>query len=153
MTTQGLKSRIIDLLGEKHLHECKGRTFLQFDDSDDLSIQVLPNFTLQELLTKNKVDTFTRLDLGVLVLLQTIREDFGYPVIVSSSYRSKAYNKSKSHATASRHIVGDALDSHPENMARLPEYKKLIIEMDIPGGMGLYPSFVHIDTRPNKARW
>ena len=153
MTTQGLKSRIIDLLGEKYLFECKGRTFLQFDATDDLSIMVLPNFSLEELLTKNKVDTFTRLELGVLVLLQTIREDFGYPVIVSSSYRSKAYNKSVNGATSSRHEIGDALDSHPKNMARLAEYKKLITKMDIQGGMGLYPLFVHIDTRANKARW
>lgn len=153
MTTQGLKSRIIDLLGEKYLFECNGRTFLQFDDSDDLSIQVLPNFTLEELLTKNKTDTFTKLELGVLVLLQTIRDDFGYPTIVSSSYRSKVYNKSVNGATSSRHEIGDALDSHPKNMARLAEYKKLITKMDIQGGMGLYPSFVHIDTRPNKSRW
>lgn len=153
MTIQGLKSRIIELLGEKHLHECNGRTFLQFDGMDDLSIMILPNFSLEELLTKNQIDTFTRLELGVLVLLQTIRQDFGYPVIVSSSYRSKAYNKSVNGATSSRHEIGDALDSHPKNMARLAEYKKLITKMDIQGGMGLYPSFVHVDTRPNKARW
>jgi uncharacterized protein YcbK (DUF882 family) len=152
MTIQQLKTRIIELLGEKHICECNGRFFLQFDASDDLDIQALPNFTLRELLTKNKADTFTKLELGVLVLLQTIRESFGYPVIVSSSYRSKSYNKSVDGATSSRHEFGDALDSHPANMARLPEYKKLIIKMDIQGGMGLYKNFIHIDTG-RKRRW
>jgi uncharacterized protein YcbK (DUF882 family) len=153
MTVQQLRDRIAELLGDKYISECEGRYFLQFDSSDDLTISALPNFTLEELLTKNKVDTFTKLELGVLVLLQTIRDEFGYPVVVSSSYRSKTYNKSKSGATASRHMIGDAIDSHPKDSKRLMSYKKLIMGMDIPGGMGIYPQFVHIDTRPWKARW
>ena len=152
-TIQELKDRITDLLGEKYINECDGRYFLQFDANDDLSIQVLPNFTLGELLTKNKVDTFTKLELGVLALLQTIRDNFGYPVVVSSSYRSNAYNKSLDGATSSRHMVGDAIDSHPKDKKRLGEYKSVIRKMNIPGGFGQYPSFVHIDTRPWKARW
>lgn len=152
-TIQELKDRIIDLLGEKYINECDGRYFLQFDATDDLSIQVLPNFTLGELLTKNKVDTFTKLELGVLALLQTIRDRFGYPVVVSSSYRSNAYNKSLDGATSSRHMVGDALDSHPKDAKKLEEYKSVIRKMNISGGFGQYPNFVHIDTRPWRARW
>lgn len=145
-TIQELKDRIIDLLGEKYINECDGRYFLQFDATDDLTIQVLPNFTLGELLTKNKVDTFTKLELGVLCLLQDIRDEFGYSVVVSSSFRSKTYNKSLDGATSSRHMVGDALDSHPRDKKRLLAYKKLIRSMNIKGGVGEYSSFVHIDT-------
>lgn len=152
-TIQELKDRIINLLGEKYINECDGRYFLQFDATDDLSIQALPNFTLGELLTKNKIDTFTKLELGVLALLQTIRDNFGYPVVVSSSYRSNAYNKSLDGATSSRHMVSDAIDSHPKDKRRLPAYKKVIAKMDIPGGFGIYPDFCHVDTRPWKARW
>jgi len=153
MTIQELKTRIISLMGGKYIHESNGRYFLQFDDRDDLSIMVLPNFSLRELLTKNTVDTFTKIELGVLALIQTIRDDFGYPIVVSSSYRSKAYNKSVDGATSSRHEIGDALDSHPTDPKRLPQYKALITKKNIPGGMGLYPTFVHIDTRATQARW
>lgn len=153
MNIQELKDRIAELLGDKYISECDGRYFLQFDSGDDLTISALPNFTLEELLTKNKVDTFTKIELGVLCLLQRIRDDFGYSVVVSSSYRSKDYNKSKSRATSSRHIIGDAIDSHPKDKKRLPEYKKLVTKMNIPGGFGIYPDFIHIDTRPWRARW
>lgn len=153
MTIQELKDRITELLGEKYICECEGRFFLQFDAYDDLSVWVLPNFTLEELLTKNQGDTYTKIELGVLALLQDIRDEFGHPVAVSSSYRAKAYNKSKDGKTASRHLLSDALDSHPKDLKRLPTYKKLIRSKNIPGGYGEYPSFVHVDTRPWRARW
>lgn len=152
MTVQDLKQHIIDGLGEKYISECNGRVYVNFDAEDDLDFQILPNFTLGELLTKNRDNTFTRLELGVLVELQAIRDDFGHPVVVSSSYRSKSYNKSLNGATASEHLNGHAIDSHPKDNKRLPQYKSVIRTRNIKGGVGEYKNFVHVDTG-KKRRW
>lgn len=153
MTVQELKQHIVEGLGEKYISECNGRVYINFDKEDDLRFQILPNFNLGELLTKNRKNTFTKLELGVLLLLQSIREKFGHPVRVSSSYRSKAYNSSLNGATSSQHLLGHAIDSHPTDPKRIAEYKAVIRMMDIKGGVGEYNNFVHVDTRNKKARW
>lgn len=152
MTVVELKKKIIEGLGERYISESGGRVYVNFDAEDDLDFQILPNFTLGELITKNKVDTFTKLELGVLVELQAVREDFGHPVTVSSSYRSKAYNKSKKGATSSEHMLGHAIDSHPVDLRRIAQYKAVIRTRNIKGGVGEYKTFVHIDTG-KKRRW
>jgi uncharacterized protein YcbK (DUF882 family) len=152
MTIQELRQHIIDGLGEKYISECEGRFYLSFDKEDDLTFKVLPNFTLGEFLTKNKVDTYTKLELGVMTLLQAIRETFGSPVVVSSTYRSKSYNSSLNGATASQHILGTAVDSSPKDKSLIKKYKEVIRKMNINGGVGEYPTFVHVD-RGSKRRW
>lgn len=107
--------------------------------------QILPNFRLKEFLTKNSKDSFTRLNLNIMLELQRLRILFASGVGISSSYRSPAYNRSVNGATSSQHILGNALDTYPIN-GKISEWKKLVKANKKTGGVGFYKTFVHIDT-------
>ena len=86
-------------------------------------------------------------------LLQKIRNYFGKPVTINSAYRNAAYNKKIGGASKSQHIQGTAADIvvqgvKPEVVAKYAEYL-----MPSSGGIGLYPSFTHVDVRTSRARW
>ena len=65
----------------------------------------------------------------------------------------KTYNKKIGGATYSQHIYGTAADIvvqgvKPEEVAKYAEYL-----MPKTGGIGLYPTFTHVDVRVARARW
>lgn len=78
-----------------------------------------------------------------------VRDILGRPVSVNSGYRCKAYNRRIGGATLSQHCKGTALDlnigfSGPWAMAIFNAAKKV----GGIGGVGIYDTFCHIDTRP-----
>jgi hypothetical protein len=95
-----------------------------------------------------------------LVVLNQVREDLKASITVTSSYRSPSYNRSVGGATASYHLSFRATDVQAKGRtprqvfkaaARLrgtafvnPHTRK---EFVFRGGLGLYPAFVHMDTR------
>lgn len=89
---------------------------------------------------------------AVLKRADDLREQIGIPLKVLSSYRSPDYNNAISGAKKSRHCVGDALDLTCDDV---PKLKKLAEKQHakLGGGLGFYPSFVHIDCRNGSARW
>lgn len=118
--------------------------YIIFDSKSNLDFQILPNFKLKEFLTKNKADSFTKINLCVLDTLQAIRLKFGSAIGISSSYRSPTYNKSIKGATSSEHINGNALDIYPLN-GDIKGLHKVGKELGFDGGLGLYNTFMHID--------
>lgn len=89
-------------------------------------------------------------------VLQNIRNQFGKPIIINSGYRTPEYNKKVGGATRSQHCYGTAADIvvdgvSPASVAAAAE--KALKEMDYPGGIGLYKSFVHVDVRSKRYRW
>lgn len=78
-----------------------------------------------------------------------IRERLGRPVSVNSGYRCKAYNKKIGGALLSQHCKGTALDLNVNFNAgwALAIWNQA---KQIPGigGVGIYDTFCHIDTRP-----
>jgi hypothetical protein len=78
-----------------------------------------------------------------------IREQLGSPVSVNSGYRCKAYNKSIGGALFSQHCKGTALDLNV-NFSGAWALAIWNIATRIPGigGVGIYDTFCHIDTRP-----
>lgn len=89
-------------------------------------------------------------------VLQNIRNQFGKPIIINSGYRTPEYNKKVGGATRSQHCYGTAADIvvdgvSPASVAAAAE--KALKEMDYPGGIGLYKSFVHVDVRSMRYRW
>jgi hypothetical protein len=83
---------------------------------------------------------------------ERVRDLCGFPLIVDSAFRTVAYNASIGGAKASQHCEGRALDLRPSillhgaaEQARGEGFLR---------GIGIYPSFVHVDTRPGQnATW
>lgn len=89
-------------------------------------------------------------------LLEQIREQFGQPIIVNSGYRSPEHNARVGGAKNSMHVQGLAADIRPEhgpNFQKDLERLKGICFKVCKGGIGIYPSFVHVDCRPNQVHW
>lgn len=93
----------------------------------------------------------TKIDEKLVEYLQQIRDHFGKPVYVTG-YRCKAYNDRVPNAAPnSYHIYGQAADFHIDGVepAEIAKYAESIGVK----GIGLYDTFVHIDTREKKSFW
>ena len=110
------------------------------------------NFLVKEFACKDGSDKIL-IDTELVLLLQKIRDHFGKAVTINSAYRNSEYNKKIGGVSNSRHTKGNAADIVlkdvlPEDVAKYTEYI-----MPDKGGIGLYGSFVHVDTRGNRSRW
>lgn len=86
----------------------------------------------------------------VLRAADEARERLGSSIIILSAYRAPAYNKAIGGASRSRHMECDALDlaAPKTSSTRLRTVlRQLREEGYFTGGIGKYPSFVHIDNR------
>lgn len=106
--------------------------------------QLTKNFKLHEFLTKNTKDTNSKINLKIVLELQNLRTIFGYPIGISSSYRSPSYNKSINGSTNSQHIYGNALDTYPLN-GDIKGWLTCVVKNKKDGGIGQYKTFCHID--------
>jgi uncharacterized protein YcbK (DUF882 family) len=92
-----------------------------------------------------------------LRIVDDLREHFGKPITLLSSYRSQAYNAAIGDAAPkSLHKQFKALDISVSGKTPKQVFKVLSQWRDagrFKGGLGLYPSFVHIDTRGTNATW
>jgi len=96
---------------------------------------------------------FDTVDAVTLEVLKNIRRHFDAPVTITSGCRCESYNKTVGGKKSSQHLKGRAADIQVEGHAPLTvkEYAEYLIPNH--GGVGLYNTFVHIDTRTGKARW
>jgi len=89
--------------------------------------------------------------------LQVIRDYVGQPLHINSGYRNPTYNNLKSDASESYHTKALATDLRAESITPKELFKviQMLIEMKKirEGGLSVYPSFVHYDSRGFKARW
>lgn len=136
---------LLETITEKMGENAVSGGFVKFCAHDE-DWQILPNFRLHELLTKNRQDTTTILHIPLLEELQAIRDAFGKPIRITSSYRSPEYNRSVNGATSSQHALGRALDIQPIDGSYLWQLKQVVKNLKKSGGIGTYKTFVHIDT-------
>lgn len=95
--------------------------------------------------------SITPIDEKLVEYLQQIRTHFGKPVHLTA-YRCRTHNARTPNAAAnSRHIYGQAADFHIDGIAPA-EIAKYAESIGIKG-IGLYNTFVHIDTRESKSFW
>ena len=94
---------------------------------------------------------------NVMNQLEVLRTDVGVPINVVSGYRSPAQNAKVGGKGQSRHMCGQAADIQVRDMTPADVHatiERLIAAGQMQqGGLGLYNSFVHYDTRGTKARW
>ena len=110
------------------------------------------NFTVKEFACKDGSDKVL-IDTELVKVLQKIRNHFGKPITINSAYRNATYNKKIGGVSNSQHTKGTATDIvvkgiSPEDVAKYAEYL-----LPKKGGIGLYPTFTHIDVRSNRSRW
>lgn len=116
--------------------------YIIFDKSAKLSYKILPDFSLGELMTKNPVSSYTKLNKDLLLRLNAIREKLGKRIQINSSYRSPEYNKTVPGAVdGSRHTKGDAFDLGYSNTEELSQVVK---SFNYLGELGIYNTFCHI---------
>lgn len=87
-------------------------------------------------------------------VLQEARNRLGKPIRITSAYRDAAYNRKIGGVPNSTHVQFNALDLVTDKPAAL-----YLLLLDIrreglfKGGLGLYRSFVHLDSRGHNATW
>ncbi len=93
-------------------------------------------------------------NLGLVEALQKLRDLAGKPIRIVSGCRCEKHNRSVQGAENSYHLYGMAADIRIEGMSVGQMFK---LAEEIPkfrdGGIGRYPSWVHVDVRPYRARW
>lgn len=99
-----------------------------------------------------------------LLVLDEIRRQIGQPIRITSAYRSPAYNSAVGGEPMSYHKIFMALDfTTSAGAARSAAVARELrgTRIKLPGGgsflwrggIGRYPSFVHIDCRGKDANW
>lgn len=96
---------------------------------------------------------FSTVDFELAEVLDDVRERFQRPIIVTSGCRCPEYNKKVNGSDNSQHQYGKAADIMVLNVR--PDVVVKYLESKYPNkfGIGLYKTWVHVDTRSSKARW
>jgi uncharacterized protein YcbK (DUF882 family) len=114
-----------------------------------LSERGVKHFTAREIDPRGNsyVDDWHNI-IPTLHIAEVLRAEFG-PTKVNSGYRDPDYNAQVGGAPISLHVYFNALDLVPRDGT--PEdwskYLKHTYRLNLLGGIGLYPTFLHIDTR------
>lgn len=115
------------------------------------SLSLSVNFKIREFACKCSRCSTLKVDDLLVDYVQKIREHFGKPLVINSGYRCKSHNAEVGGASKSKHMDGMAADIRisgvePTEIAKYAESLGIL-------GIGLYDSFVHIDTRTSKYFW
>jgi len=97
------------------------------------------------------------IDDKLVEVLTEVREFFGVPVTITSSYRTPEYNKAIGGKEHSHHLyTGNGAAADIQVKGTRPEEVKDFLEATHPDtlGIGSYDTFTHVDVREHqKARW
>ena len=116
------------------------------------AVKLTRNFKSTEFDCKGKkCCSKTPIDIELVGYLQVIRNYFGKSVTINSGYRCAKHNKSVGGTTNSKHCSGMAADIvvkgiKPREVAKFAETIGI-------RGIGLYDTFVHVDSRTTKSFW
>lgn len=94
--------------------------------------------------------------LPTLFVLEQLRRKLGKGITITSAYRSLPYNRALKSPDNSQHVSFRALDFVVSGASPAVVKAALLgwrIDGAWTGGLGTYPGFTHIDTRPDNATW
>ncbi len=123
-----------------------------YSKAKDGNKQLSKNFRVREFACSDGSDPIF-IDSELVTILQKIRTHFGKAVTITSAYRTPGKNKACGGTTYSQHLYGRAADIKINGVA--PKTVAAYAEKLMPntGGIGIYKTFTHIDTRTTKSRW
>ncbi len=86
-------------------------------------------------------------------LLERMRRELGFPIVVNSGYRCERHNRKVGGAARSWHLLF-ATDIRPSGGSsdKLAAMHGAAERLGF-GGVGRYDTFIHLDLRPDPARW
>ena len=137
------------------------REFQHFLDRNSIEF-----FTAREVLFLGNSNSWLKLNttpdpslwpniLPALSAADELRRRLAKPIQILSGYRNAAYNRAIGGALRSQHTQFRALDLTAKvpipELARLA--KQIRQEKIFTGGLGTYPGFIHLDSRPTNADW
>lgn len=110
------------------------------------------NFRVKEFACTDGSDPIF-IDSELITILQKIRNHFGKVVTITSAYRTPGKNKAVGGTAYSQHLYGKAADIKIKGIApkTVAAYAETLLKNK--GGIGIYSTFTHIDTRTTKSRW
>ena len=119
----------------------------------------MSNEMLSEHFSKKEMECRCCGDLKINMALVLALEDLrkltgGKEITVNCAYRCPKHNAEVGGVSDSQHLLGNAADIKckgltPKQLAALAEK----VERFNKGGIGIYPTFVHVDVRNKRARW
>lgn len=126
------------------------RTYSVKRDGDG---KVSKHFRVREFASKDGADKVL-IDDDLVALLENIREAVGGKAItINSGYRSPEHNAAVGGVSNSQHVKGTAADivvdgTDPLTVGQIAEHF-----LNKKGGIGVYQTFTHVDTRTTRSRW
>lgn len=124
--------------------------------SKELNEYLTRNFTTSEFhcKCKRKDCTTTLIDEALVTKLQKLRDEVGFPISINSAYRCEEHNKAIGGSPSSQHLLGKAVDIRPSRYPLSRVKDRILKEAEkLFNGIGIYSTFIHVDTRDKKARW
>ena len=109
------------------------------------------NFSRSEFACKDGCG-FDTVDADLIMLCELVRKLHGdRPITPNSGCRCAYHNQKEGGSVLSQHLLGRAADLPVRNPEEV--YKKLCNLYPNIYGFGLYKTFIHVDSRNDKARW
>jgi len=95
------------------------------------------------------------MDDELLLALDELRGIAGFPFIVDSGYRCPEWNEQIGGTKTSQHKAGRAADIRLPSGVTATDISDMaeLIPVFAGGGIGLYDTFIHLDSRDGLARW
>lgn len=123
-----------------------------YSKAKDGNKKVSENFRVREFACTDGSDPLF-IDTELVAVLQKVRTHFGKSVTITSAYRTPTKNKACGGSPYSQHLYGRAADVKISGVSpkKVAAYAETLLKNK--GGIGIYPTFTHIDVRATKARW
>jgi uncharacterized protein YcbK (DUF882 family) len=96
---------------------------------------------------------FDTVDIELIAILEDVREHFDKPIKINSGCRCAKHNKAVGGEANSLHMIGRAADFVVQGPSPAKVYQYLTGKYPEQYGIGIYPTWVHADSRTTKARW
>jgi len=105
-----------------------------------------PNFSLREVGCRHCQTAL--INIRAMDALQSLRDMMAQPLTINSAYRCPEHNEATGGSKRSYHLLGRAFDISTRDVDA--EQLRAVAEKAGFTGFGIYPTFIHVDTGPER---